>query len=87
MHAVAFEDLADVARIVFRTVVADLMQRGLDLKAAADEAGGGAAGEIVLFDQQRLSSRKLTLQRSGHAGVACAHDHDVIFGHVCIPPL
>ena len=62
--------------------VAELMQRGLDLKAAANEACGRAAGEIVLFDQKRLFPGQLALQRRGHAGVACAHDHDVIFGHI-----
>ena len=87
LDTVGIEDPAGVAGIVRRAEVAELMQRGLDLKAAANEACGRAAGEIVLFDQQRLPPRQLTLQRRGHAGVACAHDHDVIFGHMYIPPL
>ena len=86
LDAVSVHHVAQVAGIIRRAVVAQLVQGGVDLKAAAHEAGGGAAGEIVLLDQQGLQADKLTLQRRGHAGVAGADHDDIVFGHMCIPP-
>ena len=85
-HAVGVHHGAQIAGVVRGAVVAELMQRGIDLEAASHKAGGRAAGQVVLLDEQGLSARQLTLQGCGHAGVAGAHNDDIIFGHLCIPP-
>ena len=63
------------------------MQGRIDLKAAAYNAGRGTAGQIVLFDQQGFHPGKLTLEGCGHTGISGAHNHNIISGHVYIPPL
>ena len=80
-YAVSVQNVANIAGVVLRTEVAQLVQRGLNLKASAYKASRRAAGHIVLFNQQSLPAGELTLQGRRQTGVASAYDHNIIFGH------
>ena len=91
LHAQAAEEGADVAGFLGGAEVVQLVQAGLELEAASLEAGGKAAGQVVLFQQQAGIARLQHPNGCHQAAVACADDHHVI-GLVCIcchsvPPL
>ena len=58
--------------------VAQLVQGGLKLEAAAPEARGKAAGQVVLLDQQGFVSAVARGRRCRQTAVARADDDDVI---------
>ena len=68
----------EVAAVAGGAEVAELVQRGLELEAAADEAGGEAAGEIVPFSEQHLLAGIRQRERRGQAAVARAYDYGIV---------
>ena len=82
LHAVSVQNVSHIAGVIRRTVVTQLMQGRLNLKASPPKAGRRAAGQVVLFNQKRPFSRKLALQGGRHTGVAGAYHHNIIFGHL-----
>ena len=85
LDTIGIQKISDVAGVFGRAEVAKLVEGGLNLKAASHKAGGSAAGQIVLLDEQGLLSRQLALQRRRQTGVTRAYDDYVIFCHICSP--
>ena len=78
LRAVGVDQRADLLARVRLADVAELVQGGLELEAAAAEARGEAAGQIVLLDQQRLEAAAARGRRRRQSAVAGADDDDVI---------
>ena len=76
----ADEELPDESRLLGRTDVGELVERGLELEAAADEARGEAAGEVVLFEQQHADPFLGELQGGGQPPVSRPDDDAVVRG-------
>ena len=86
LHAVLFHDEPDVALVVVCAVVADLVHAGVKLKSASLEAGGDAAGQVVLFDEEGLFALRRAGYRRAQTGVSRADDHNIIlFRHKGAP--
>ena len=91
LHAQVAEQLAHIAGLFRRAEVVQFVQAGLKFKAPPLEAGGKAAGQVVLFHQQAGISRLQNADGGHQSTVACAYDHHVIgmFAVCChsVPPL
>ena len=91
LHPQAAEKGADIAGFLGGAEVVQLVQAGLEFETAPLEAGGKAAGQVMLFQQQAGIARLKHPNGRHQAAVAGANDHHVI-GLVCIcchsvPPL
>ena len=78
LHPQLPEEGADITGFGGRTKVVELVQAGLELEAAPLEAGGKAAGQIVLFQQQAGIAPLQHTDGGGQTAVAGADDHHVI---------
>ena len=66
---------------------AQFMERRLKLKPSPAEAGGAAAGQIMLFQQQRLQACFGGIRCSGKSAVSSANHYNVVFVVHDSPPL
>ena len=96
LRPVGVDQRADLLAGVRHADVAELVQRRLELEAAAPEARGEAAGQVVLLDQQGLEAALARGRRRRQTAIACANDDDVVlfvqfacllFDHIiCVRP-
>ena len=83
IYAQVLEDFAQRA-LVPTEVVGDsveLVQSRLELKASAPEGRAGAAGDVVLLDEQRVLAALLQRERTDVATGTRADNNSVVFFH------